>query len=150
MFGAPQMWCCDLAEIDEAANEKVEPAVVVVVEPYCARCPSRSGYSGLFGDVGEGAIAVVAIENAAAVLRDVEIGEAIGVVVADRDTHAVASTGHPGFFRHIGEGAVAVVVVEGIAERTGRREDVALPAVDQVDVHPSIVVVIEDRATGAG
>jgi hypothetical protein len=62
-----------LAEVDEATDEQIEPSIIVVVEPDRARCPAQSGHSCMLGDVGESAIAVVAIENAASILRDVQI-----------------------------------------------------------------------------
>ena len=74
--------CAELGEIDEAADEQVEAAVVVVIEPNGADAQPGAATPGFFGDVGEGAVAVIAVEDAAAVLRHVEIGEAVGVVVA--------------------------------------------------------------------
>ncbi len=41
------------------------------------------GEAGLGGDVGEGAVAVVAVEDILAVVADEEIVEAVVVVVAD-------------------------------------------------------------------
>ena len=56
------------AEIRELADKKIEAAIVVIIEPDSAGGPSRRSYPRLFGDVGERAIAVVVIQNAAAVL----------------------------------------------------------------------------------
>src|SRR5215469_4581985 len=55
------------AVVDETADEEIELAVVIVVEPDCAGGETRRLETGLFGDVGESAVAVVAIENAVAV-----------------------------------------------------------------------------------
>jgi hypothetical protein len=57
------------AEIHEPPHEEVEAAIIVIVEPDRARSPSRRRYSRLFGDIREGAIAIVVIQNASAVLR---------------------------------------------------------------------------------
>ncbi len=140
----------EFGEIDEATDEEIEAAVVVVIEPDGARGPAGCGYAGFFGDVGEGAVAVVAIEDAATVLRDVEIGEAVGVVVAYSDAHAIAAAGDASFLCDVGEGAVAIVVVEGVAEGNGRSPKIAGAAVDQIDVDPAVVVVVEEGAAGAG
>ena len=115
----PQNLFFDLAEIHEPADEQVEAAVVVVVEPDGAGGPAGSGDAGFLGHVGERAVAVVVIEDAAAVLRDVEVGEAVAVVVADRDAHAVAAAGDAGLFGHVGECAVAIVAIERVAQRAG-------------------------------
>src|SRR5580692_5630959 len=86
-------------EIDEAADEEVEAAVVVIIEPDSAAAPAGSCHAGFGGYVGEGAVAIIAIER--------------------------------------------------IAERLRRRVEIAGAAVDQVDVHPAVVVVVEEAAAGA-
>jgi len=58
----------ELGEIDETADEEIEAAVVVVVEPDGAGSPPGSGDASTFSDVGKGAVAIVAIENATAVI----------------------------------------------------------------------------------
>src|ERR1700723_4729263 len=50
-------------ELRKLAYKEIEPSVIVVVEPDCAGTPSRRGHTGGFCHIGEGAIAVVAIEN---------------------------------------------------------------------------------------
>ena len=72
-----------------------------------------------FADIGEGAVAIVAIENRASVGGDEEVGEAIVVVVARGDAHAEGAAGDAGGPGHVGEGAVAVVLVRGRALRIG-------------------------------
>src|SRR5262249_54088337 len=106
--------------------------------------------SGLLGHVGECAIAVVVIENVAAVLRNVKVGKAIPVVVADRHALPIAAALDPRLPRNISEGAVAIVMVERVAQRRVGIEKITLAAVHEVNVHPSIVVVIEKCAAGAG
>src|SRR5271170_6444641 len=58
----PTVVMLGLAEVYEAAHEQVELAVVVIVEPHGARGPSGGRDSSLLGYVGEGAVAVVAVE----------------------------------------------------------------------------------------
>ena len=57
-----------LAEIDEPADEKIQASVVVVIKPHHAGGPTGSGDTCLFGDICEGTVPIVAIQNAAAVL----------------------------------------------------------------------------------
>jgi hypothetical protein len=102
-------------EFDEAADEEIEFAVIVVIKPDGAGSPAGSREASFFGDVGEGAIAIVAIENAAAVLRDVHVRQAVAVVVADGNAHAVAAGRDAGFFGDVGEGAVAIVFIKSVA-----------------------------------
>src|SRR5262249_35357052 len=53
-------------------------------------------------------------------------------------------------FRDVGECAVSVVFIQCVAQRGLRIVEVTLAAVDQVNVHPTIVVVIEKSAAGPG
>ena len=39
-------------EIDEVADEQIESSVVVVIEPYCAGSPARSGDARVIGHIG--------------------------------------------------------------------------------------------------
>src|SRR5579883_2145343 len=54
-----------LAEIYELADEEIELSIVVVVEPYGARRPSRSSDPGFLGDISKCYVAVVPIERVA-------------------------------------------------------------------------------------
>src|SRR6202044_1504608 len=85
------------AEIGETADEEIEAAVVVVVEPHGAGGPSRRTHTCLGGDVGEGAVAVVPIENAVGILRDVQVRQSVTVVVADSYAHSIGVARNAGF-----------------------------------------------------
>src|SRR5258708_6790522 len=98
-------------EIDKAANEQVQLAVIVVVEPDRAGGPAGSGDSGLLSHIGERAITIVVVQDAAAVLRDVQIWKAVAIVICDSDAHAVAAARYAGLFGDVGEGAIAIVAV---------------------------------------
>ena len=87
------------------------------------------------------------IQNAAAILRDVEIGPAVIIIVSYGGAHAVTAAGNTRFFRDVGKSAVAIVVAQRVTQRRIWSEEITLPAVDQVHVHPAVVVVIEKGAT---
>src|SRR5262249_1120728 len=148
VFAGMAVFALRLIEVDEAADEQIKTAVVVVIEPDGAGSPSRRGHAGFLGNVSESAVAVITVKNALAVLRDVEIGEAVPVVVADSSTLPVSACGDTGFLRHVCERAIAVVVVKRVAQRRIGRVKVARTAVDEVEVHPAVVVVIEKGAAG--
>ena len=90
------------------------------------------------------------IENAAAVLRDIEVGKSVAIVVADGHALAVAAGSDAGFFGYIGERSVAIVSIESVAQRRIGIVKIAFAAVDQINVHPSVVVVVEKSAACAG
>ena len=89
------------------------------------------------------------IEDAARILRHVEIRPAVAIVVTDRDTHAVGIPRHASFLRHVRKCAVAVVAIECVAEWSRRFIEIARSAIRKVDVHPAVVVVVEERAARA-
>src|SRR5208337_4198759 len=136
------------AEIHKVAGEEIEPSVVIV--PDGAGGPTWSGDTCFFGDIRKSSITIIAVEDATAILGEVKIGEAIGVVIADSNAHAIAAAGHAGCQCDVGKSAVAVVAVKRIAQRFGRSPEIARPTVHKIDVHPTVVVVIEESATRTG
>ncbi len=138
-----------LVELGELADEQIEPAVVVVIEPDRAGTPAWSRDTRFLRHVGEGAVAIVVIEDAASVLRNVEVWEAISVVIPHRNTHAIATPSHAGFLRHVGECAVAIVAIQRVAQGMRRLVEIAFAAVDEVNVHPAVIVVIEEGTSRA-
>src|SRR5579863_9929612 len=74
-----------------AGDEEVEMAVVIVIEEARRTAPA-SGFDARFGGyVGEGAVAIIVVEDIFSVVRDVEVGEAIVIVISDSDAHAVVA-----------------------------------------------------------
>ena len=137
------------AVVDKVADEQIQPSVIVVIKPHRAGGPARCCDTGFCRHVGEGAVAVVVVKNAMRILRDVEVGEPVAVIVADGDAHAVRVSGHARFLRHVGESAVAVVVIERVPEWLSRLIEIAASAVHQINVHPAVVVVVEECAAGS-
>ena len=107
------------APLQIAGHEQIEAAVVVVVEEPGAGAPSVSRDPCTGRDVGERAVSLVAIEPVAAIAGDVEIREAVVVVVADRRAHpidAVGGAAETGFLCLVHEGAVALLPVQAVPE----------------------------------
>ncbi len=115
--------------------------------PLPIACGPVSSSPACFGHVGKRAIAVVVVQAVLPQVRDEEVIEAIVVVVAD--AHAVCPAGRlqPGLLGDIGEGAVAIVLVQPV--RRLRRIAVQSCARQQKDIHPAIVVVIDECAAAA-
>ncbi len=99
-----------------AADVEIEQPVAVGVEEGRADAPQLAADPGLFGDIGEGAVAVVAVERVPVVVGDEEIAVAVVVVVGSHRRHAEARVADAGRVGDIGEGAVAVVAVEGVLQ----------------------------------
>src|SRR5579864_8398618 len=98
--------------LDVIGDHQIQPAVLVVIKPPGASGPSALvGHPGLGGDIGEGAVAIVVVQDGAAVSGDVDVRVAVVVVVADGHALAVMSfAAEAGFFGHVGKGAVSVVM----------------------------------------
>ena len=118
--------------------EEIEIAVVVVVEePGGERLRRRLPQPQLGSHVGEGAVAVVAVETIVAEVGDEEIGIAVVVVVAPGDGLGEADVLDARLLRHLGEAAGAVVLeelrrVEVLARRLGA----------DVEVEVAVAVVV--------
>jgi len=90
------------------------------------------------------------VENIFSVVGDVEIFEAVVVVVAD--THALSPAGvqKAGFLGDVGKGTVVIVVVEVTSLFVGTGKRIESGAVDDENVGPAVIVVIKNGDTGAG
>src|SRR5690349_9891636 len=76
---------------DKARDKEIEFAVIVIVKPDGAGGPAGRGDSRLISHITESAIAVIAIENIAAITGDVEIDPTIAIVITGGDAHAERS-----------------------------------------------------------
>jgi len=123
-----------LVKIAESADEQIEAPVVVVIEPHGAGAPSRSAHAGLGRHVGEGAVAVVVIENAVWILSDIQIGESVAVVVSHGHAHSVSIALDASFGGDVSERAVAIISIERVVQRSGGRVEVAGAAVYQINI----------------
>src|SRR4051794_32217271 len=137
-------------EVNVIGDEDIELAIAVVVDEGAAGAPlfAGSGGAGLFGDVAEGAMALVVEEVVFTVGRDVEIFVTVVVVVADAGSLTPGVEADAGFCGDVCKGAV-VVVVEEVAGGFVF-DGFECCAVDEEDVLPAVAVVIEDSHTGAG
>ena len=143
-----------LGPTDVIADEKIELAVVVVVEPGAAGAPFPAGSADprLRGDVPELAAAQVVEEVIAVHPGDEDVGQAVVVVVAHRDAHAVEADVQSGAGRDVRRNARC--------RRCGRAPwsaaafpagDVAGPVrrIDEQQVLVAVAVVVEKRHAAA-
>src|SRR4029077_12526017 len=133
-----------------AAHVQIEFAVAVVVEEGCARVKQRSELHArdarLVSDIGKCSVAIVVVENVAPELRDVEIREAVVVVVAPDAAQSVTGPGNVGLVGYVGERPVAVIAIESVAHRNAAIVKVA--SVHEVNVLPTVPVEIRDTYPG--
>ena len=97
--------------------------------------------------IGEGAVAIVAVELVLAVVGQKQVFKAIVVVIAYANTNGPAGIPESRFFGHVFERAVAVVFVEPV--RRIRRNGFEGSSAEDEDVHPAVVVVVKKGAATA-
>src|SRR6185436_10454349 len=95
------------------------------------------GDARLARHVGEGAVAVVVVQNVFAVVEaeagDVDVGQPVVVVIADGDAPGVDALVEPAAHRDVGEGAVAVVAEEAAAAADAGEKNVEVAVAVEVE-----------------
>ena len=136
-------------EFQVVRNEQVQVPATVVVEESAAGPPADigAGQARILCDIGERAVTVVPVQDVLPPIRDEQVVVPAVVVVPDADGRCPAAPHQPGVLGHVGERAVAVVSVQAVGG-AGRDSIHETPVQDE-DVEPSVVVVIEERRSAA-
>src|SRR5260370_20348278 len=116
LFGAARFTLFD-ATVEIASNKQIQFAVVIVVQKSRGHGPTTRSDTCLRGDIGKSAVTIVVIQDIFAVVGNVNVREAIVVIVADRNAHpvvAVASIGQASLLGDVGETAVLVLAIETV------------------------------------
>src|SRR6266576_5294039 len=132
-------------------HDQIKPPVFVVIEPPRAGRPSSLiSNTSLCRNVGESAVPIVVVKDPAPVSRDVKIGIAVVVKVANSNALAVVTfTADAGFFRDIGEGSIAVVVIKRTANRMRWLVEIRRRRLNEVKIHQAVLIVIDPCDTGS-
>ena len=75
-------------DLDVAADEEIQLAVLVVVGEATAGRPTADRDAGLLGDVGERSVVVVPVQTVSAKRGDVQIFPSIAVEIGGAHAHA--------------------------------------------------------------
>ena len=135
-----------VGELDVVTHVEIEVPVGVDVEK---RDPGSHAvavsHACSLGDVGEGAVSVVPVEDVGPEVVHVEVGVAVVIVIAHGDAEPVSRIADARLRRHVGELPVPFVPIERVARhRVGLRSPQWCP-VEEVDVDPPVAVVVEQR-----
>ena len=95
------------------------------------------------GDIGEAAVAVVAIESDAAEAGDEQVRLAVVVVVADCCAHGPARIADARFVGDVGEGSVVVVMKERAPGFLAGECHFHAWSVGEVDVGVTVTIVVD-------
>ena len=138
-----------LVIVDKAGYEQIQLTVVVIVKPHGAGGPAGCGHTCFLRDVSKCSVAVVVIKNIAAITCDIEIDPAIAVIIGSGDAHTKTGSSHSCFVGDVSESAVMIIMVEGVLQRGRRCKEIRWSTVDQINIHPTVVVIIQKGTTGA-
>src|ERR1039458_6509830 len=136
-------------KLQVVGDEQVQVAVAVVIHEGAAGSPSHSWreQTRFLGDIGEGAIPIIAVENVLTPVSDEDVVETIVIVIRDGDTVRPTHARETGLRGDIGEGAIPVVLVEPVSGP--RRRPFQTRAAEHQDVQPAVVIVIEEGDAAA-
>src|SRR5204863_9488411 len=125
-------------------------AVAVVIEERAAGAPAPAvrAQPCRRGHVGEVSLAVVAIEAVLATGGDEAVVVAVVVVIADAGALAPSGRGDARLRGDVLERAIALVAIEVRGRLRPRRKSLQRRAVDEEQIEPSVVVVIDHRDAG--
>ena len=128
---------------------QVEFAVAIVIHPGSAGGKFiRPPQAGGLGYIGKRAVAIVVKQMALTERGDKYIVITIVVVISDRNAQTEHRNRETGFGSHVGERAIVIVVIK---LRSGLRAGMSGPifAIDEQNVRPAVVVVVDESATRA-
>ena len=121
--------------------------VAVIVHECTSGSPSRGTrfqQTGLLGHICESSITVIFVKPIVTKISTENIFEAIVVVVANTNSVRPAGRRQSRFLCHVGERAIAIVLIEAV--RCFRRITFQAGSGEDKNVHPSVIVVVDEGA----
>ena len=143
--------------LEVPGHKEIEIPVIVVIQKAGAHGPAFGLDAGLCGHVGKCSVAIIVVENAAAVVRDEQIRKAVVVIVSHGGAHAIPLALHARLLSHVRKRSIPViseqpVPVRGVGlvgELLIRLRISQRRAVHKEHIQPAIAVVIEERDPAA-
>src|SRR6202030_4523827 len=84
------------------------------------------------------------------VVSHIEVFPAVVVVVSYANPLSPAGCGETSLHCDISKGSIVIIAIEVIARRRSSGKGVQAGSIDQENVWPAVVVIIEDRHPGSG
>ncbi len=128
---------------------EIQVAIPVVIHKRRAGAPAVVADSGLVRDVCKTTITPVTVEQVRAGVGHVQVWAAIVVVVAHDGANTPTPVPDSGTGRYILKASISSVAVEHIGSPQGHLPVFDPPAIDHVEIEIAVVVVIEERPSGA-
>src|SRR5206468_3720688 len=129
---------------------EIEIAIAVGVEEGGAGVPARSFDAEAPGDVFEGPVAAIPIQDVGAEVGDEEVRPAVGVVIGDGDARPpLTLAADPRAVGRVLEPAVGETAVQRVPPALDDARAVETPAVHDVEIEPAVAVVVEESEARA-
>src|SRR6185312_14567618 len=139
-----------LVVFEVMADEEIEPAIAVVVDPGATRSitVARMPQFGALRYVFELAITFVVEQDVLPHAGDEQVVPAVVIVIADRHAGRPHAASKTRLRRHVFERAVAIVVIKTDSGFGRRRAGLALAGEDD-DILPAVIVVVDKRCAAS-
>ena len=133
-------------KIHVIGDKQIEVPVAIIVQKTAACAPRlfRAGDTSFFGDIREGPVAIIVVEDVVPPIADKQIVEAIVIIVTDATSLSPTRMGQTSLLSDIRKGPVTVVVKEVTRGLTIALTQLEARTVYQKNVDPAIIVVIEE------
>src|ERR1035437_4951106 len=127
-------------------------AVAIVVKKGASRVPPQTGLQEtcLFGHLGKSAVTVIAEQRVLPVVAEEQVIPAVVVVIAYRAGLAPARVSETCLQSHIGKCAVAVILEKMTGGLLPLGKALKPPAVYEKNIHPVVLVIVEESRAAAG
>ena len=104
-------------------DKNIKPAVIVEIPKPAREAFIRLGETMLWGQILEGSVAAIVVKTVAAPeIRDIEVDEAVAVVIAPGGSLGEAVIAHAGGFRDVDKRSIASIAIKPAAvPRVGNR-----------------------------
>src|SRR5438105_6566700 len=104
-----------------------------------------AGEAGFLGDIFEGSVSSIPVENVAVHARHEDVGVTVIVIVRRGNSHRVSVARYAGLLRNVSECQVAVILIQPVVElATGLSERWEGSAVGEVNVGTSVIIEVEN------
>src|SRR5438445_8816073 len=125
-------------------------SVAIIVDETTSRSPAlfSAEQSRRLGYIREGPITVVAVKNVFTEIRAEHIIEAVIIVVSNADSGCPSNASQSSFVCNVGKCTIAIVLIKAISRPFGPTFKPG--AGKNKNIHPAVVVVIDEGAPAAG
>src|ERR1019366_1414504 len=136
-------------ELNVVGDEEIEVPVAIIVDKGATGAPPGVivPESCRSGDIGKRSVAIVSIQFVLSEVGAEQILETVVVIITDRHGRCPSCRTQTRFLGNVSEGAIAVVAVEAACRSL--RNTAQSVAVQNENVHPTVVVVVEEGTAAA-